>query len=358
MTNILSIRDIRVSYRHWPAVNGITLEVKQNEVFALLGPTGAGKSSTLLAIAGLIPLDSGSIEISSENVTDSRPSQRDIAMVFEGINLLPTLDVKGNIAFALRSPAYREEEDEIQSRVKNVAATLKISNLLDRDVETLSGGERQRVAIARALVRRPSLYLLDEPLSALDLKLREELQAELRSIHKQHDSTILYATHDFHGAAAIADRIGVIEEGIIHQTDTLQELIRNPNNTTVGRLIGSPAMAFFDAQICDASIVIKGTNKSIPMTKFGSLTGDNRDLVLGFWPNDIEILKGEGTGLIYAVDNRGFENAVQVQTPAGSFRKIIPESLTIKQGDACNFNLPDDSGFLFCPVSGKRVSKR
>ena len=161
-------------------------------------------------------------------MTDADPGSRDIAIVFEGFNLLPVLDVKDNIAFALRSPSFRESEDEIGRRVGRTAELLRISHLLDRDVDTLSGGERQRVAIARALVRRPVMFLLDEPLSALDLKLREGLRAELRQIHRQHRSTMLYATHDYHGAIAIADRIGIIDGGVIQQAGTIEDIYRLP----------------------------------------------------------------------------------------------------------------------------------
>ena len=205
---MLRLEGLRKSYGAKRALRGLDLEVPDNEIMALLGPTGAGKSSTLLASAGLISLEAGRVFLAGRDVTDIDPSGRDVSIVFEGFNLLPVLDVKDNIAFALRSPTYRESEDEIKARVGRTAELLRISHLLDRDVDTLSGGERQRVAIARALVRRPKMFLLDEPLSALDLKLREGLRAELRQIHRQHRSTMLYATHDYHGAIAIADRLG------------------------------------------------------------------------------------------------------------------------------------------------------
>ena len=217
----------------------------------------------------MISLEAGRVFLGGREVTDIDPSGRDVSIVFEGFNLLPVLDVKDNIAFALRSPTYRESEQEIKTRVGRTAELLRISHLLDRDVDTLSGGERQRVAIARALVRRPRIFLLDEPLSALDLKLREGLRAELRQIHRQHRSTMLYATHDYHGAIAIADRLAIIESGVIQQTGTIDEIIALPANMRVGRLIGSPSMAFFQARIGDAAVVLPGGAQKIPLAAFG-----------------------------------------------------------------------------------------
>ena len=260
---MLRLEGLRKSYGAKRALRGLDLEVPDNEIMALLGPTGAGKSSTLLAAAGLISLEAGRVFLAGREVTDIDPSGRDVSIVFEGFNLLPVLDVKDNIAFALRSPTYRESEDEIRTRVSRTAELLRISHLLDRDVDTLSGGERQRVAIARALVRRPKMFLLDEPLSALDLKLREGLRAELRQIHRQYRSTMLYATHDYHGAIAIADRLAIIDGGVIQQTGTIDQIIAFPANMFVGRLIGSPSMAFFDASIGDGAIAMTGGGQKI-----------------------------------------------------------------------------------------------
>ena len=249
---------MRKSYGAKRALRGLDLEVPDNEIMALLGPTGAGKSSTLLGQRRPHQPRSRPRVPCRPRGYRYRSSGRDISIVFEGFNLLPVLDVKDNIAFALRSPTYRESEDEIRTRVGRTAEMLRISHLLDRDVDTLSGGERQRVAIARALVRRPKIFLLDEPLSALDLKLREGLRAELRQIHRQHRSTMLYATHDYHGAIAIADRLAIIDGGVIQQTGTIEQIIALPANMFVGRLIGSPSMAFFDVSVDDGGGRVDG----------------------------------------------------------------------------------------------------
>ncbi|QKC95642.1 ABC transporter ATP-binding protein [Mesorhizobium sp. NZP2298] len=358
---MLQLKGLKKSYRGKTALRNLDLTVNDNEIFALLGPTGAGKSSTLLASAGLIDLDAGRVDLAGRDVTDSDPGSRDIAIVFEGFNLLPVLDVKDNIAFALRSPAFRESEGEISLRVGRTAELLRISHLLDRDVDTLSGGERQRVAIARALVRRPVMFLLDEPLSALDLKLREGLRAELRQIHRQHRSTMLYATHDYHGAIAIADRIGIIDGGVIQQAGTIEDIYRLPANVVVGRLVGSPSMAFFEAGIEDGHVIVKGARQRIPIGEFGTVASGSGKVLLGVWPEDIEVgsadAAGASTGTIYAVDNRGFERAIQVDTSGGSFRKVVPLSMRFTQGDACSFRIPEGRGFLFDAAGGRRISQ-
>lgn len=357
---MLHLEGLKKSYGARRALRGLDLEVPDNEIVALLGPTGAGKSTTLLSSAGLVRLEAGKVSLAGRDVTDIDPSGRDLSIVFEGFNLLPVLDVKDNIAFALRSPTYREQESEIKARVGRTAELLRISHLLDRDTDTLSGGERQRVAIARALVRRPKMFLLDEPLSALDLKLREGLRAELKQIHRQHRSTMLYATHDYHGAIAIADRLAIIDGGVMQQTGTIDEIIALPANVTVGRLIGSPAMAFFDATVADGSVLLSGGAQSLPLADFGETRiAAGTKVRLGVWPEDIEVEAAGGgasanPGTIYAVDNRGFERAVQVNSDAGSFRKVLPSEQSFRQGDPCAFRI--GSGFLFDAATGARVS--
>ena len=357
----LSLQGLEKSYRGAPALRGLDLEVADGEIFVLLGPTGAGKSSTLLATAGLVDIDAGRVLKDGVDVTDLPPGERDIAIVFEGFNLLPVLNVYDNIAFSLRSPRYREAETEIRARVGRTAELLRISHLLDRDVETLSGGEKQRVAIARALVRRPSLLLLDEPLSALDLKLREGLRAELRDIHRKHRTTMLYATHDYHGAIAIADRIGIIDAGVMHQAADIQTILERPASMLVGRLVGSPAMAFFEAAVEGEEVRIGHGGGRLLLAGFRPFDPPaGTEVTLGVWPEDILLgpagsLAG-GDGVIYAVDNRGFERAVQVEFGGQFFRKVVPSDVRFRQGDAVSFAVAPGAGYLFDAASGARVS--
>jgi multiple sugar transport system ATP-binding protein len=356
MTAMLEIRGLRKAYRGRTALRGIDLAVEEHEILALLGPTGAGKSSTLLATAGLIVPDAGAIQLGGRDVTGAEASSRDVSIVFEGFNLLPVLNVRDNIAFALRSPKYREAEAEIARRVGRTAELLRISHLLDRDTGTLSGGERQRVSIARALVRRPMLYLLDEPLSALDLKLREGLRAELRQIHREHGTTMLYATHDYHGAIAIADRIAVINDGRILQTGHIEAFYARPANAFVGRLIGSPSMAFFEAELRDGAVRVKGWDNALPLSRFGAVAAPPGPITLGVWPEDIALGEAGEAGRVYALDNRGYEAALQVDTSAGSFRKVLENRTPVRQGDTIRFALKEGVGFLFDPTTGALVS--
>ena len=237
---VVEVQGLRKRFGAKVALDRIDLSVREGEVLGVLGPSGAGKTTTLRCIAGLHKPDAGSIRLDGIDVTHVSPMGRDIAVVFEGFNLLPTLSVFDNIAFPLRSPLYRVPEDEVKTRVMRAAEDLRIASLLGRRIDEISGGERQRVALARALVRRPKLFLLDEPLASLDLKLREALENELRDMHRERGQTLVYASHDFLGTAAIASRIAVIDNGRLLQTGTLTEIYADPAHRRVRRIDRQP----------------------------------------------------------------------------------------------------------------------
>jgi len=224
------------------AVSDLSLFIRDGEFVVLLGPTGAGKTTTLRLVAGLEKPDVGRIAIAGHDVTKIPPAGRDVTFVFQQYSLYPHLTVYDNLAFPLRSPLRRVSEAEIKRKVGEVAELLRITAKLDNRATKLSGGEMQRVAIGRALVRQPAVYLMDEPLSSLDAKLRAELRLELKRIQQDLGATILYVTHDQIEAMTMATRIGVIEHGRLVQVDTPREIYENPANIHVAARLGQPGI--------------------------------------------------------------------------------------------------------------------
>jgi multiple sugar transport system ATP-binding protein len=245
----VEIRAVSKAFKGAPAISDLSLKVGDGEFVALLGPTGAGKTTTLRLVAGLEMPDSGSIRIDGRDVTGEAPADRDVAFVFQQYSLYPHLTVFENMAFALRAPIRRVPEAEIRRKVEEVAGLLHIESKLQNKATQLSGGQMQRVAIGRALVRSPSIYLMDEPLSSLDAKLRGEMRLELKRIQTVLGATILYVTHDQTEAMTMASRIGVIEAGRLMQIGTPREIYENPVNAHVAARLGQPAINFLPAEI-------------------------------------------------------------------------------------------------------------
>lgn len=346
--SFLAIDDLTKRFGSTPALDGLSLDLAEGEVLALLGPTGAGKSTTLLCVAGLEKAERGRIHLDGRDLTALPANRRDVAMVFEGLNLFPTLSVRQNITLPLQAPGQEVPSGDIEARLKTVTEQLRIAHLIDRRPQGLSGGETQRVALARALVRRSALYLLDEPLSALDLKLREDLQAELRSLHAHYGSTLLYATHDFHGATAIADRLALVANGKVIQIGRLQEIMAAPANAAVGRLVGSPHMAFLHARRQGDEIRLPGQEPSLPLAAFRPKAEVPESVTIGVWPEDISLVEQQGfAGSIYAVNRRGIDKAIQIDGDFGSFRKAVPLELPARQGMTAAFSFDPARAFLF-----------
>ncbi|CQH56480.1 ABC-type transport system ATP-binding protein (probable substrate glycerol-3-phosphate) [Halobacterium hubeiense] len=237
----ITLQDLEKQYDDVSAVEGIDLEVEDGEFLVVVGPSGCGKSTTLRMIAGLEDVTAGTITISGEDVTARPPKDRDIAMVFQNYALYPHMTAAENMKFGMRSVSEYSDA-EIDERVADAADTLDIADLLDRRPEALSGGERQRVAIGRALVREPSVFLLDEPLSNLDAKLRVQMRAELLKLHRELDATTVYVTHDQTEAMTLGDRVAVLNDGRLQQVASPQRLYDFPENRFVAGFIGEPAM--------------------------------------------------------------------------------------------------------------------
>ena len=274
------------------AVKDFSLEVEDQEFIIFVGPSGCGKSTTLRMIAGLEEISSGELKIDGRVVNDVEPKDRDIAMVFQNYALYPHMTVFDNMAFGLK--LRKVPKDEIKKKVEEAAKILDLEKLLDRKPKALSGGQRQRVAMGRAIVRNPKVFLMDEPLSNLDAKLRVQMRSEIASLHNRLKATIIYVTHDQTEAMTLGTRIVVLKDGVIMQVDSPQKLYNEPNNLFVAGFIGSPQMNFIDA-VCKVegervTLNFEKTSVVLPPAKAKKLIDggyNGKTVVMGIRPEDI-----------------------------------------------------------------------
>lgn len=243
------LRNVTKTYGSTIAIDDLSLTIEDGAFVVLLGPTGAGKTTTLRVISGLDRADSGDIQIDGRSVVNETPAQRDVAMVFQQYSLYPHLSVRDNLAFPLRSPILKTSEDEIARKVRDVSEVLHIAHKLDNKATALSGGEMQRVSIGRALVRDPAIYLMDEPLSSLDAKLRSDLRVELKRIQAKLGATMLYVTHDQIEAMTMATDVGVLDEGKLVQFDSPREVYEKPVSLYVAGRLGLPRINALPADL-------------------------------------------------------------------------------------------------------------
>ena len=276
------------------AVNDFNLEIADKEFIILVGPSGCGKSTTLRMIAGLEDITKGELKIGDRIVNDVAPKDRDIAMVFQSYALYPHMTVYKNMAFGLE--LRKVPKDEIDKRVREAAKVLDIEHLLNRKPRALSGGQRQRVALGRAMVRSPSVFLLDEPLSNLDAKLRTNMRTEIKKLHRRLGTTFIYVTHDQTEAMTMGDRIVVMKDGVIQQVDSPQNLYKHPQNMFVAGFIGSPQMNFLDATVCkrDGKLILSLAENELDITdSFGGkkeIAGYlDKPVKVGIRPEDVTV---------------------------------------------------------------------
>jgi multiple sugar transport system ATP-binding protein len=319
------------------AVSGLNLTIADGEFLVLLGPTGAGKTTTLRLVAGLERPDAGIVTIGGIDVTRAAPAERDVTLVFQQYSLYPHLTAYDNLAFPLRSPARRVPEDEIKRRIGEIAAMLRISGKLQNRATQLSGGEMQRVAIGRALVRRPAIYLMDEPLSSLDAKLRADLRLELKRIQQELGATILYVTHDQTEAMTMANRIGVIEKGVLVQVGSPREIYTDPQNVYVATRLGQPAI-----NLIPAGLIPAGSTPS------GSKT-------VGARTEHLRIAKasnGSAMGKVEWIEHLGDQNHLHVRVGDHRIITLVDPEVGLSSGDAVSLALVDP---LYFDASGNRV---
>jgi len=312
-------------YGNVQVVHGIDLEVEEKEFVVLVGPSGCGKSTTLRMIAGLEEISDGTVTIDDKVVNETAPKDRDIAMVFQNYALYPHLNVEENIAFGLKIRKVGKED--IKKQVDEVAGILGLEDYLERRPADLSGGQRQRVAMGRAIVRHPKVFLFDEPLSNLDAKLRTQMRAEIKRLHKRLGVTSIYVTHDQVEAMTLADRIVVMRDGVIDQVGSPMELFNNPINTFVAGFIGSPPMNQIDAvvEVKNDKLFANIVGHSIELPPLRELTtkDDGRKVVLGIRPEHVLVTPEDGAAAIPVeldlVETLGSEALLHCQVAGNHF---------------------------------------
>ena len=358
----VSLRSIDIGYGTTAVVKDLDLEVAPGEFLVLLGPSGCGKSTLLNAIAGLTDLADGEIWIGERNVTWADPKDRGIGMVFQSYALYPNMDVEKNLSFGLTVAGV--PKDEIARRVKRASAILQLDDYLKRRPSALSGGQRQRVAIGRALVRDVDIFLFDEPLSNLDAKLRTELRVEIKRLHQELGSTMIYVTHDQVEAMTLADRIAIMRDGVIQQLAGPREIYHRPANLFVAGFIGSPAMNLIDGMLAHdgdrtefCSDLISADLSDYPFVS-AALNGD-RAVVVGLRPEQITVGQRAGlpevTATISVIEAMGPDTVLWCTAGKTTLSLRMPGDFAGHIGDPIVLGLDLARASLFDKASGKRL---
>lgn len=357
----LSLRHIYKIYEgNVTAVKDFNLEIKDKEFIVFVGPSGCGKSTTLRMVAGLEDISKGELYIGDRLVNDVSPKDRDIAMVFQNYALYPHMTVFDNMAFALK--LRKTPKDQIDKQVREAASILGIDHLLDRKPKALSGGQRQRVAMGRAIVRQPKVFLLDEPLSNLDAKLRVQMRTEIAKIHNRTQTTFIYVTHDQTEAMTLGTRIVVMKDGIVQQVSTPQDLYNNPVNQFVAGFIGSPQMNFIGAKVVEKGgkvfLAFEGEEIVLPEDKAAKLKKDGyvgKEVTMGIRPENIsddeEALKENKEDVITAevevTEIMGAETYIYGKKGNSNITLRVPGTSSAKTGDAIKVALDSSKIHVF-----------
>lgn len=360
----ISLKNIKKTYQGGVTViENLNLEIKDKEFIILVGPSGCGKSTTLRMIAGLEEITGGEMYIGDRLINDVHPKERDIAMVFQSYALYPHMSVYKNMAFGLE--LRKMPKEEIDQKVRDAAKILDIEHLLDRKPKALSGGQRQRVALGRAMVRNPQVFLLDEPLSNLDAKLRTAMRTEIIKLHNQLQTTFVYVTHDQVEAMTMADRIVVMKDGIIQQVDTPQSLYLYPKNLFVAGFIGSPQMNFVDVEIVKSAngygAKFEGYTMSIPNSKIAEVDIDKyvgKTVVMGIRPEEFDTDKANNenhatiTANIDIAELMGSEIYIHFMLAGHKAIAKAPASFPKKSGEKVELGVDTNKLHLFDKETG------
>jgi multiple sugar transport system ATP-binding protein len=335
------------------AVDGMDLRIENNEFFCIFGPPSSGKSTILRLLLGLAHPDSGQVLIGGKDVTNAPPASRDLAMVFQNLALFPHLTARENMAFPLRE--RRETQAVIDAQIKNVAAKLHITPLLEKLPGQLSGGERQRVAIGRALVRKPSAYLMDEPIAALDARLREEMRVELKRLQREVGHTLVYVTHDQEEAMSIADRMAIVQDGRIAQIGSPDEIYNRPASRYVAELVGSPPMNFIEGSL--KSGVFSAHKFDLEIVLGQGLA--DRDIVLGIRPEDISVAGAEtqtsSAFSIYETEPLGAYSIVDIIAGETILKAQVRGHAKFELGQKVALHMEPSHCHAFDPVTGANL---
>jgi multiple sugar transport system ATP-binding protein len=363
----VTFENVTKKYGDVVAVDNLNLAINDGEFMVLVGPSGCGKTTSLRMIAGLEEITSGQLKIGDRVVNDVPPKDRDIAMVFQSYALYPHMTVRDNMAFGLK--LRKLPKADIEKRVNEAAAILSLEKLLDRKPKELSGGQRQRVALGRAIVREPAVFLMDEPLSNLDAKLRVQTRAEIARLHQRLKTTIVYVTHDQVEAMTMGDRIAVMNQGLLQQVGSPQELYEHPTNRFVAGFIGSPSMNFIPVTVAqeDGKTMLKNESIVLPLPERlrSALGGDSQKLIAGFRPEHMELGEIE-PGVTAAtmratcdvVEFLGNEELLHVRVGEHDLVAIVDASHRVKPGDIVDIHVPLDKIHLFDADDGSSIHAR
>lgn len=354
MANVI-LNNIKKAYDKNVVIDGVDLEIKDKEFLVLVGASGCGKSTILRMIAGLEDITGGEIFIGDKKVNKIPPKDRDIAFVFQSYALYPHMSVYENIAFGLKMRKLSEEI--IDKKVKEAAEILNLTDLLERKPRQLSGGQRQRVALGRAIVREPKVFLMDEPLSNLDAKLRVQMRSEIKKLHEKLQTTFIYVTHDQTEALTMGDRIVVLDKGVIQQVDTPDNIYQNPHNTFVAGFVGSPQMNFIDGQVFNGTLIIEDIPVKLTEEQQNAI-GERNNVIVGIRPENMTSVDGQGGEVKLAVkvdmsEMLGSEKIVYFYIGGTKCSVKLPPNFAVE--DDLILKINKKHLFLFDKETGERV---